>query len=81
MSDPCEALHPGLPEPSMDRSRVLVERIRAALETAGGAVSLARYMEMALYEPGLGYYERTPRIVGRSGDFATSVSVGSLFGK
>ena len=81
MSDPCEALHPGLPEPSMDRSRVLVERIRAALETAGGAVSLARYMEMALYEPGLGYYERTPRIVGRSGDFATSVSVGSLFGE
>jgi len=38
-------------------------------------------MEMALYEPGLGYYERTPRVVGRGGDFATSVSVGGLFGE
>ena len=81
MSDPCQAPHSGLTEPSVERSQVLVERIRAALETAGGAIPWARYMEMALYEPGLGYYERTPRIVGRGGDFATSVSVGSLFGE
>lgn len=59
----------------------LVERIREALRAAGGVIPFARYMEMALYEPGLGYYERTPRVVGRGGDFATSVSVGSLFGE
>ncbi len=59
----------------------LVDRIRAEVAASGGAVSFARFMEMALYEPGLGYYERTSRVVGRGGDFATSVSVGGLFGE
>ena len=37
-------------------------------------------MELALYAPGLGYYERR-REIGRGGDFFTSVSVGPLFGQ
>lgn len=37
-------------------------------------------MAAALYEPGLGYYARGTRQVGRGGDFFTSVSVGPLFG-
>ncbi|HZM06744.1 MAG TPA: SAM-dependent methyltransferase [Candidatus Saccharimonadales bacterium] len=45
-----------------------------------GPMSLARFMELALYAPGLGYYERQ-REIGRRGDFFTSVSVGSLFGE
>jgi SAM-dependent MidA family methyltransferase len=45
-----------------------------------GAISFHRFMEMALYEPGLGYYE-TRRDIGRVGDFYTSVSVGKLFGE
>ena len=44
-----------------------------------GPVSFARFMELALYSPE-GYYERR-RIIGRQGDFYTSVSVGSLFGE
>ncbi len=36
---------------------------------------------MALYEPGLGYYRRGVRPVGRTGDFFTSVSVGPLYGR
>lgn len=40
-----------------------------------------RFMGMALYEPDLGYYARPGRLVGREGDFFTSVSVGSLFGR
>lgn len=48
---------------------------------AGGAISCARFMEMALYEPGLGYYERHTHQIGTSGDFFTSVSVGPLFGE
>lgn len=62
-------------------SAALTERIRAEISASGGAMSFARFMEMALYEPALGYYERTPRVVGRGGDFATSVSVGGLFGE
>jgi len=38
-------------------------------------------MELALYCPEMGYYERDARWVGRGGDFFTSVSVGSLFGE
>jgi SAM-dependent MidA family methyltransferase len=37
-------------------------------------------MELALYAPGCGYYER-PREIGRRGDFFTSVSVGPVFGE
>jgi SAM-dependent MidA family methyltransferase len=45
-----------------------------------GPISFARFMELALYAPGLGYYERQ-RDIGRCGDFFTSVSVGPLFGE
>jgi SAM-dependent MidA family methyltransferase len=45
-----------------------------------GPISFARFMELALYAPGLGYYERK-RPMGRDGDFFTSVSVGPLFGQ
>ena len=44
-------------------------------------ISFARFMEVALYCPEMGYYERDARRVGRGGDFFTSVSVGSLFGE
>ena len=45
-----------------------------------GVISFEQFMELALYEPGLGYYE-TQREVGKEGDFFTSVSVGTLFGE
>jgi len=46
-----------------------------------GSITFARFMELALYCPIYGYYEREQDIVGRRGDFYTSVSVGSLFGE
>ncbi|MEX1048046.1 MAG: SAM-dependent methyltransferase [Akkermansiaceae bacterium] len=46
-----------------------------------GALSFVDFMACALYEPGLGYYARSARQVGREGDFFTSVSVGPLFGE
>jgi SAM-dependent MidA family methyltransferase len=46
-----------------------------------GAISFARFMELALYCPETGYYERNRDNVGHAGDFITSVSVGSLFGE
>ncbi|MBX3731029.1 MAG: SAM-dependent methyltransferase [Verrucomicrobiae bacterium] len=50
------------------------------IATAGGVLPFARFMEVALYAPELGYYERRTS-PGRSGDFYTSVSVGPLFGE
>jgi len=44
-------------------------------------ISFARFMELALYCPQLGYYERKKDTVGRRGDYYTSASVGPLFGE
>ena len=57
----------------------LVAKITAEIEQ-NGPMTFARFMERALYQPELGYYERQKEI-GRRGDFFTSVSVGSLFGE
>ena len=46
-----------------------------------GIIPFARFMELALYCPETGYYERNQDNVGRTGDFITSVSTGSLFGE
>ena len=46
-----------------------------------GPIPFARFMELALYCPIYGYYEREKDIIGRFGDYYTSVSVGSLFGQ
>jgi SAM-dependent MidA family methyltransferase len=48
---------------------------------AGGPISFARFMEVALYCPEIGYYERDPGIIGFRGDFYTSASIGPLFGQ
>src|SRR5882724_6327327 len=60
----------------MDR---LSEIIHGDMQSRG-AISFARFMELSLYCPQLGYYERLSNTPGRGGDFYTSVSVGSLFG-
>ena len=46
-----------------------------------GAIPFARFMELALYCPQLGYYERKQDNIGRGGDFYTNVSTGPLFGE
>jgi SAM-dependent MidA family methyltransferase len=57
----------------------LARRLRREIEEEG-PMTFARFMELALYAPGLGYYEGR-RLPGRGGDYFTSVSVGSLFGQ
>jgi SAM-dependent MidA family methyltransferase len=56
--------------------------IRSEIESHG-ALSLERFMELALYHPELGYYSKLQAVsqVGKRGDFMTSVSVGPLFGR
>jgi len=46
-----------------------------------GSITFARFMELSLYCPQLGYYEQIANTPGRHGDFYTSVSVGPLFGE
>jgi SAM-dependent MidA family methyltransferase len=70
------------PDPqALAASRALLERIGAELGAAGNWISFARYMELALYEPGLGYYASGARKLGAGGDFVTAPELSPLFGR
>jgi SAM-dependent MidA family methyltransferase len=58
----------------------VVEKIRGEIN-ALGTMSFERFMELALYCPDCGYYEKIEDRIGQRGDFYTSVCVGPLFGQ
>ena len=73
-----------LPEPdpqALAASRALLERIGAELSAAGNWIPFARYMELVLHEPGLGYYAGGARKLGAGGDFVTAPELSPLFGR
>ncbi len=76
-----------LPEPDDDArasSLALSRRIADEIEAGGGWISFARYMELALHCPGLGYYGGGSRKFGAStegGDFVTAPEITPLFGQ
>jgi SAM-dependent MidA family methyltransferase len=55
-------------------------RIVSEIE-AGGPLTFARFMELALYESEAGYYASGRARIGKRGDFFTNVSVGPVFGQ
>lgn len=58
----------------------LVDLLRKKISAANG-INFAEFMEQCLYHPDYGYYT-TPRTrIGKEGDFFTSSSVHSLFGR
>ncbi len=74
----------GLPEPSteaLEHSERLASLIRAEMATAGGCLGFDRFMELALYTPGLGYYSAGSRKFGELGDFVTAPELSSLFSR
>jgi len=73
---------PTLPKPdelAVKHSQLLVEHIQRAL--ASEPLSFADYMQLALYEPGLGYYMAGAQKFGAGGDFITAPEVSGLFGQ
>jgi SAM-dependent MidA family methyltransferase len=75
---------PTLPFPSAEErahSEALVGHIRDEIDRAGGWISFERYMELALYAPGLGYYSAGARKLGPAGDFVTAPESSALFGR
>jgi len=70
------------PDPqALATSRALLERIGAELTAAGNWISFARYMELVLHEPGLGYYAGGAGKLGAGGDFTTAPEMTPLFGR
>ncbi len=55
--------------------------IRREIEAAGGQIPFDRFMELALYAPGLGYYVAGAAKLGPAGDFVTAPEISPLFGR
>lgn len=72
---------PALTPEESAHSEQLVQRIREAIEAGGGWISFERFMEMALYEPGLGYYSAGSTKLGSEGDFVTAPEISPLFSR
>ena len=73
-----------LPTPSADalaHSEKLIALIRGEIAANAGWIPFVRYMELALYAPGLGYYTAGARKLGREGDFITAPEMTPLFGQ
>lgn len=63
-----------------DHKPGLVSTIRQHIDSSSG-ITFATFMEQALYHPEYGYYTSTRQRIGKQGDFFTSSSVHSCFGR
>lgn len=72
-----------LPEPPEELKRLseeLSQRIREKMDR-DGPIPFSQFMEMALYEPGLGYYSAGLQKFGEGGDFVTAPQLGNVFAR
>jgi SAM-dependent MidA family methyltransferase len=75
---------PVLPAPTPEaaaHSRLVGEYIAADILDAGGWIPFSRYVDLALYAPGLGYYAAGARKFGAEGDFVTAPEISPYFGR
>ncbi|WP_114639329.1 class I SAM-dependent methyltransferase [Polynucleobacter necessarius] len=63
-----------------EHSALLKAKIASQIASQGGWIPFSRYMEMALYEPGMGYYSAGAHKLGSGGDFTTAPELTPLFG-
>ncbi len=76
--------HGDLPAPAPEaqaHSAQLASLIADEIARQGGRISFARFMELALYAPGLGYYAAGARKFGAGGDFVTAPEISPLFSR
>lgn len=70
------------PDPTSRRqSERMVELIEEQIDQCGGRIPFDRFMELALYAPGLGYYSAGSRKFGESGDFITAPETSEIFAR
>jgi SAM-dependent MidA family methyltransferase len=73
-----------LPAPTPEAARhcaQLAGLIRRDIAAQGGWIPFSRFMELALYAPGLGYYTAGAHKFGEAGDFVTAPELSPLFGR
>lgn len=75
---------PILPPPSPDaaaHSAKLAEHIANVIAAEGDWIPFSRFMELALYAPGMGYYTAGTRKFGGEGDFVTGPEISDMYAK
>jgi SAM-dependent MidA family methyltransferase len=73
-----------LPPLSVDEaqhSKAVAALLSEQIAAAGGWLSFERFMDLALYAPGLGYYSAGSAKIGAGGDFVTAPEVSDLFSR
>jgi len=78
---PSPAPDPIIDPEALAHSRRLAAVTRDAIEAAGGRLTFDRFMDLALYAPGLGYYAAGAQKLGPAGDFVTAPEISPLFGR
>ena len=77
MPTPRNLLPPSAAE--LDHVAAVEDSIRRRIVDSGGLIPFSEFMEMALYAPGLGYYNTGTWKLGAGGDFTTAPELGGLF--
>lgn len=72
---------PPLAADEQAHSERLIALIRDEINKNHGWIGFVRYMELALYAPGLGYYSAGAQKLGSSGDFITAPEISPLFSR
>lgn len=73
--------HPAMSDAELALLRDMRRHLAREIAAAGGALPFDRYMESALYAPGLGYYVNGRQKFGEDGDFTTAPELSPLFGQ
>jgi SAM-dependent MidA family methyltransferase len=72
---------PPLSADEQQHSAAVATLVRDAIVSSGGWLSFERFMELALYAPGLGYYSAGSTKIGAAGDFVTAPEISDLFSR
>lgn len=72
---------PDLDALAVKLSTILQKKIHLLIVENGGFISFEQYMQMVLYEPGLGYYSAGSYKFGEQGDFVTAPEISPLFSR
>jgi SAM-dependent MidA family methyltransferase len=72
---------PALTPEETAHARRVASHLRDVIAEAGGWVPFSRFMQGALYAPGLGYYSAGARKFGAEGDFVTAPELTPVFAR
>ena len=70
-----------LTQPEEERLATMMVKISQEIKQNGGYMPFSRYMNIALYEPKLGYYSAELEKFGVVGDFITAPEISPFFGQ